>query len=91
MKIVLIGIKVWFLLTQQLMDPLNKELSRLMLQPLHHCGLDVFVLPEFTPLSTILMGQNTCLGCMEYGPAPSRGWNTVCPGQCRTHRDRCAR
>jgi hypothetical protein len=37
-------------LMHQLMDPLCKELPGLLLEPLPHCGLDIFVQPKSTAL-----------------------------------------
>jgi hypothetical protein len=40
------GLETGIPLTYQLMDPLYKELSGLLLEPLHHLSLDVFIRPK---------------------------------------------
>lgn len=46
-------------LAYQLMDSLHKDLPGLLLQPLHHHGLDIFFQPEPTALSTFLGAEHT--------------------------------
>jgi hypothetical protein len=44
------AVEVGFTLMHQPMDPFRKELPGVLLKPLHHQGLDVFVRPESTAL-----------------------------------------
>jgi hypothetical protein len=50
LKIVPLGVEASIPLTHQPTDPLCKKLPGLLLEPLNHCSLDIFVWPKFMAL-----------------------------------------
>jgi hypothetical protein len=57
LRIVPKGVETGIPLTHQPVDALRKELPGLLLETLHHSGLDVFFRPESTDLSVFLRGM----------------------------------
>jgi hypothetical protein len=57
-KVIPMGTEEVVSLTHQSMDPLQKELHGLLLEPLHHCDVDIF-LPNHWSLSAFFRGPNT--------------------------------
>ena len=77
LQIVAMGSKAHIPLTQQQMVTLHKDFLWLLLEPLHHHGLYIFVSPESTTFVTFPSGSthrnNTVKhpGCTEGSPTPS--------------------